>query len=114
MNKNKLKIKETFYSSGQLKAKSYWIKGQRHNENGPAFENYFENGQLYYKEYWINGQLHNPNGPAYESCFENGQLCYKSYWINDKELSYKDFCVWQFENNIIKSKAELFKALLNE
>ena len=114
MNKDKLKIKETFYSSGQLKAKECYLNSLWHNDNGPAKEYYFDNGQLCYKEYWINDQLHNPNGPAVEQYFENGQLHSKEYCINGRKISYKDFCVWQFENNIIKSKSELFKALLFE
>ena len=111
---NKPKIREKFYLNGQLWYKEYKLNGQFHNPNGPAFESYYQNGQLCYKEYWIKGKRHNPNGPSFERYFEDGQLEYKEYWIKDKELSYKEFCIWQFENNIIKSKSELFKALLNE
>jgi antitoxin component YwqK of YwqJK toxin-antitoxin module len=111
---NKPKITEEFYPNGQLCSKSYSLNGEYHNPNGSAIEYYYENGQLEYKAYYINSQRHNPNGPAVEEYFENGQLEHKAYYINNKELCYKEFCIWQFENNIIKSKAELFKALLNE
>ena len=111
---NKPIIKEYLYDTGQLWCKEYWINGKLHNPNGPAIELYYDNGQLNNKSYYLNGKRHNPNGPAYEHYFNNGELEHKAYYINNKELCYKEFCIWQFENNIIKSKAELFKALLNE
>jgi len=52
---------------------------------------YYDNGQLACEQYWINGELHNPNAPAYKYWYDNGQLKSETYWINDNNLTKEEF-----------------------
>ena len=54
--------------------KSWYSKGKRHREDGPAIE--WADGD---KRWYINGKLHRKDGPAYE-----GADGYKSWYINGK------------------------------
>jgi len=46
---------------------------------------------LEYEAYWLNGERHNPDGPAYKSWYENGQLALEAYWLNNIPLTKKEF-----------------------
>ena len=61
--------------------KAWYIDGKLHRENGPAFES--ANGD---KEWWINGELHRENGPAIESA--NGD---KEWYIAGRQLTEEEF-----------------------
>jgi antitoxin component YwqK of YwqJK toxin-antitoxin module len=76
---------ETYYENGQINYQSWWINGNRHNENGPANISYYENGQIQYQSWYINGNRHNENGPSDIWYYENGQIQYQSWYINGKE-----------------------------
>ena len=46
-----LRHRRWFYENGQLKSQSWWLNGQMHRVNGPAFEEFNENGQVKYQEW---------------------------------------------------------------
>ena len=46
-----------FYENGQLSSQEYWLNGQLHRKDGPAFEKFYENGQPKYQAWYFNGQL---------------------------------------------------------
>jgi len=52
---------------------------------------YYKNGQLSFESYWLNGECHNPNGPAYRCWHDNGKLHFESYWLNGEYLAKKQF-----------------------
>ena len=54
--------------------KAWWVNGQRHREDGPAYE--AADGDKYW---YKNGKLHREDGPAYEDA--NGD---KSWWLNNQ------------------------------
>jgi len=57
--------------------KAWYLNGNLHRENGPAFE--YANG---YKSWWLNDNRHRIDGPAIEDA--DG---YKEYWINGKKVT---------------------------
>ena len=46
-----------FYENGQVSLQSWYLNGQRHRVNGPAFEKFNENGQLVCQRWYLNGRL---------------------------------------------------------
>ena len=72
MKKDFNKISRTMDEDGNVIYRNG--KGQRHREDGPAFE-----GKDGTKEWWVNGQPHREDGPAYMeadgtgSWYRNGQ-----------------------------------------
>ena len=61
--------------------KEWYLNGQRHREDGPAFED--DNG---YKFWFLNGQFHREDGPAVE--YANGS---KEWYLNDDRLTEQEF-----------------------
>lgn len=72
-----IKYKVEVYPNG---TKSWYLKGKRHREDGPALE--FTNGD---KSWWLNGKRHREDGPAVE--FSNGD---KYWWLNGKKLTEEE------------------------
>mgnify|MGYP000873933579 CR=1 FL=1 len=97
MRTENLTVKREWHKNGQISYEEYWINGEKHNTEGPAFRSWYKNGQIHSKVYWINGKLHNTEGPAFRSWDENGQISYEEYWINGEKLS-KEEC----ENEVKK------------
>ena len=74
--------------------KKWFLNGELHREDGPAFE--YANGR---KEWWLNGYLHREDGPAVER--RSGT---KEWWLHDKlihpetlvdlQLSRGTFCYY--------------------
>ena len=54
--------------------REWFLNGNRHREDGPAFE--YANGN---KEWYLNGKLHREDGPAFE--YANGNKC---WYLNGK------------------------------
>ena len=46
-----------FYENGQVNLQSWYLNGQRHRVNGPAFECFYKNGQLSSQSWYLDGQL---------------------------------------------------------
>ena len=59
----------------------WYLDGQRHRENGPAYES--TSGT---KEWWLNNQLHRTDGPAHESA--GGK---KEWWLYGKKLTEEEW-----------------------
>ena len=51
-----LRHRKWFYEDGQLKIQVWRLNGQRHRQNGPAFEWFYDNGQLASQEWYLDGQ----------------------------------------------------------
>ena len=51
-----LRHRKWFYENGQLKFQSWFLNGQIHRVNGPAFEEFDENGQLVHQEWHLDGR----------------------------------------------------------
>ena len=66
------------YSCG---AKSWYLNGQRHREDGPAIE--LSSGT---KSWYLNGQRHREDGPAVD--YSDG---YKSWYLNDTKYTEEEY-----------------------
>ena len=66
-----IKYEVKVYADG---SKSWYLNGQRHREDGPAFDR--RDG---YKAWYLNGKRHREDGPAIE--WSDGG---KSWWLNNK------------------------------
>ena len=75
-------VKRQRYDDGRLYEEKYYLNGELHNPNGPAYRSWHANGRLWSEEYYLNGNPHNPNGPAYRSWYENGRLSYELYYLD--------------------------------
>ena len=62
-------------------AKSSYLNGKLHNEDGPAVE--LISG---YEEWYLHGKRHNEDGPAIE--YPDGS---KSWWLNGVKYSEEDW-----------------------
>jgi hypothetical protein len=60
--------------------RSWWLNGERHREDGPAYE--YADGN---REWYLNGQLHRGDGPAIE--WADGD---REWWFNEQELSEEE------------------------
>ena len=72
-------------------AKTWWLNGKLHRENGPARIDTLRNAIYWY----LNGKLHREDGPAHEW---NGN---KEWWLNDK-LHREDGPAVEFADGKIK------------
>jgi len=61
--------------------KCWWLNGQRHREDGPAYE--FANGN---KSWFLNDKRHREDGPAIE--YANGN---KFWYLNGQRLTQEEF-----------------------
>jgi antitoxin component YwqK of YwqJK toxin-antitoxin module len=81
-------------------------------EKYEVIREYFDNGQLWHEEYWIDGELHNTNGPAYRYWDKNGKLTHDEYWVNGEQLTKEQFknrkndCV---ENKVVEIDGKKYK-----
>jgi len=72
-----------YYENGKISYEEYFLNGERHRTDGPAYISYHKNGQISYEAYFLNGKRHRTDGPAYIGYHENGQVYSEAYWIND-------------------------------
>jgi hypothetical protein len=75
---NYIKYEVRVYADGD---KHWWLKGQRHREDGPAVE--LSNGD---KHWWLKFERHREDGPAIE-CSDGT----KSWYLNGKRLTEEEF-----------------------
>lgn len=81
-----------WYNDGiTIREIQFWIDGQRHNPNGPAWKWFFPDGSIKGVAFWINGKKHNPNGPAMEQLDLDGTIYHREFWVNGKELTEEEF-----------------------
>ena len=83
----KPEVKISYYPTGQLWRKVYWLNNRRHNKNGPAVQFWYLTGQKHIEEYWLNGHLHNENGPARQCWTRDGQIYCEEYWLDSKQVT---------------------------
>src|SRR6056297_3351471 len=81
---NELVKEIKYYENGQKMYEYYYLNGEYHREDGPAYQGWYENGQKQYEEYCLNGKRHREDGPAYQKWYENGQKENESYYLNGK------------------------------
>jgi antitoxin component YwqK of YwqJK toxin-antitoxin module len=97
---NEQKVKEIkYYENGNKSYEYYYLNGESHRENGPAYQYWYENGNKRYEYYYLNGKRHRENGPAYQYWYKNGNKRYEIYYLNGKYhrengASYQ----WWYEN----------------
>ena len=70
--------------------KRWYLNGQCHREDGPAFE--WADGT---KEWYLNGQRHREDGPAVE--WARGS---KEWYLNGKRYTEEEYVMIQFVNGI--------------
>ena len=90
---SKLEYKKKFYDSGELRWEKWWLDGEYHNEEGPAFVSYKKDGSVWREEWWLNGKRHNEEGPAIIYYERDGSVIGKSWWldgVNYTEEEWKD------------------------
>jgi hypothetical protein len=92
---NYIKYEVTVYSNGD---KDWYLNGQRHREDGPAFEGADGN-----KYWYLNGKPHREDGPATE--WADGD---KSWYLNGKNLTEEEF------NKRMAPTVEMTMAQINE
>ena len=73
---------ECFYKNDKLRERGYYLNGQAHCQDGPAIEYFDANGNLTLSYYYLNGQLHREDGPAFESLWSNGNPEERGYYLN--------------------------------
>lgn len=67
----------------ELYATSWYIKGDRDPNEGPALITRYKNtGNLHYVQYIVKGRLHREDGPAYYEYFKNGVIKFEIYYLN--------------------------------
>ena len=75
----------------------WWLDGNRHRTDGPAYRTWYENGELECEEWWLDGNRHRTDGPAYQRWYENGELECEEWWLNDLWYSKTDYYKKIFE-----------------
>ena len=91
IDKTKLFLYNTLVCKKTKNSEQYYLNGQYHNHNGPAYRLWYENGQLCCEEYWVNGRLHNPNGMAICIMLKTGLVWDYQYWIEGEYLTKEQF-----------------------
>ena len=86
---NNTEIVESFYNSGEIESKQWWINGKLHREEGPAFIEYSKSGEIEYVAWWLNGKRHRTDGPAMLKYYESGEIQHEEWYLND-ELHRED------------------------
>ena len=92
---NYIKYEVKVYADG---SKSWYLNGQRHREDGPAFYR-----RDVYKAWYLNGKLHREDGPAIE--YADGD---KYWFLNDEHLTEEEF------NERMTPTVEMTMAQINE
>jgi hypothetical protein len=90
-----IKYEVMVYTNG---SKSWYLNGQRHREDGPAFEGADGN-----KYWYLNGKPHREDGPAVE--WISGS---KAWYLNGEQLTEEEF------NERMAPTVEMTMAQINE
>jgi hypothetical protein len=97
-------------SSGDIEPSFFWYKkgtSIKHNPSGPAIEWY--NGN---KEYWLNGELHRLDGPAFIRAKELENYKNTYWFINGFDVTY-EIQVWAKERDIdLNNLSDMDKAVI--
>lgn len=80
-----------WYKNGQKGSEYYFINGKPHHTDDPAIQEWYKNGQKHTEEYLVDGNLHRIDGPARQAWRYDGQKYYEEYYINGKEVSKEEF-----------------------
>jgi antitoxin component YwqK of YwqJK toxin-antitoxin module len=72
--------KLSFYEYHRLRCKMYYVEGELHREDGPAFLWYYEFSGLEFEKYFIRGMEHRNNEPAKIFYSKNGEIERKEYY----------------------------------
>lgn len=65
-----------------MHTESWYVDGDAHRTDGPAYLHYHENGQIAYEEWSLDGVHHRLDGPAWQYVCEDGQID-ESKWFID-------------------------------
>jgi antitoxin component YwqK of YwqJK toxin-antitoxin module len=87
----KSELKEEFYPNGNVIFQEWYLNGEIHNEEGPAYISYYANGTVAYQEWYLNGKWHNGEGPARIWYYEDGTVAYQEWFLDGKYLTKEDF-----------------------
>ena len=75
----------------------WWLDGNRHRTDGPAYRTWYENGELECEEWWLDGNRHRTDGPAYRPWYENGQPRSEGWYLDGKEYTKENYWKKMFE-----------------
>ena len=94
---SKPEVKRTYYPNGQPRSEGWFLNGNHHRTDGPAYQRWYENGQLCSENWFLNGNHHRTDGPAYQRWYENGQLEYEEWYLDGKEYTKENYWKKMFE-----------------
>ena len=86
-SKEEPKVERKYWDNGQKKSEEWKVNGERHREDGPAYQFWLENGQKKIELWYLNGKKHREDGPVFINWSENGQKINEQWFLNDKEYS---------------------------
>jgi len=84
-------IREDFYENGQKKSEIWYLNGELHREDGPAYQFWYKNGQKQYESWYLNNKRHREGGLAYQRWYENGQKKFEGWFLNDKRYTKEEW-----------------------
>lgn len=107
---NNIRPEVDYYDNGKIKTLRYYLYGNLHRKDDPAYMTFFENGQKESVGYYLYGKMHRIGGPAYIRWYYNGNMSYYEYYknnLNHREdgLAYEE---WYLDGNKQDSGYYLF------
>lgn len=76
---------QTYYASGQIGSKQYFLDDKRHRTDGPAVISYYKSGQIEHETYWLNGRRDRiGGGPAVVWYNRFGQIESEHYYLHSQ------------------------------
>jgi len=88
---SKPKIKRRFHRNGNIWINEYYLNGNRHRGDGPAYIIYNKNGNVECEYYILNGKRHREDGPAVIWYYENGNIECVYYYLNGESLTKQEW-----------------------
>ena len=76
--------KKEYYKSGKIWREYYYLQGQYHRIDGPAYIYYFESGKIEREYYYLQDQCHRIDGPAVIYYNESGKIKQEYYLLQGK------------------------------
>jgi hypothetical protein len=73
-------------AEGRLVEEMWCVRGQRHREDGPAWQRWTAEGQLVEEDWRVNGCQHREDGPAVRRWDENGRLLTSQRWVRGIQI----------------------------
>ena len=77
----------TYYDSGKIWREEYWVNGNYHRSDGPAYIEWYENGQKKYEAYWTHGTWHRADGPAFTWWYSTGEIIEQHFYLNHQRVT---------------------------